>query len=128
MEFTLTAAQEELKARARLAGSEWRGQAARWDPGGFARYPGIARRMGDLGLLGLTMPTEYGGCGGTALDYVLAVEEIIRASQCWLTVEPLFATSGPGPAMVLLAEREETRRKFLPSLVSGEKGCGIALT
>lgn len=36
--------------------------------------------MGSLGLLGITIPTEYGGTGGSYTDHVIAMEEISRAS------------------------------------------------
>lgn len=56
------------------------------------------------------------------------VEALFRSSQFWIVGEPVFATAGPGPSMVLLAESDETRRKFLPDIVSGRRQCAIALT
>jgi butyryl-CoA dehydrogenase len=128
MDFDFTPEQSALQERAREAGLEWRGRQAEWDRDDTAPYDEIMMRLRDLGLLGLTMPTEYGGQGLTALDYVIVVEEILRASQSWILGEPLFCTSGPGPTILLLAENDVTRKKFLPDVVTGRMGCAVALT
>jgi butyryl-CoA dehydrogenase len=127
MTFGLTHAQEELKEKSLAVGRELREHGARWDRENRAPYRDVCSRMGELGLLGLTMPTEYGGQGGTALDYVIAVSSILRASQTWVGPEPLFCTTGPGASMLLLGG-EEVREKYLPRVVRGELGCAIALT
>src|ERR1700752_2211119 len=99
MTFALTPAQTELREKALAVGAELREHGARWDRDNSAPYRDVCRRMGELGLLGLTMPTEYGGQGGTALDYVIAVSSILRSSQTWVGPEPLFCTTGPGASM-----------------------------
>ncbi|PBC52117.1 isovaleryl-CoA dehydrogenase [Rhodococcus sp. ACS1] len=128
MDFDFTPEQLELKERAHKAGMAWRGRHTSWDRDDASPYREVTESMREAGLLGLTIPTEYGGKGGTALDYVIVVEELFRSSQSWILGEPPFCTTGPGPSMVLLAEQEETRRKFLPDIVNGLKGCAIALT
>ncbi|MDV6271339.1 acyl-CoA dehydrogenase family protein [Rhodococcus globerulus] len=128
MDFDFTPEQLELKERARAAGLVWRGRHKEWDSENQSPYAEITKAMRDAGLLGLTIPKEYGGKGGTALDYVIVVEELFRTSQSWILGEPPFCTTGPGPSMVLLADEEETRQKFLPDIVAGVKGCAIALT
>ncbi len=128
MDFEFTPAQEQLRERARDAGLRWRDQVAAWDADDEAPYPEVVASMAEYGLLGLTMPARYGGQELTALDYVLVVEELFRHSQHWITGEPTFCSSGPGPSLVLLAEDEITRAKFMPDIVAGRKGCGIALT
>ncbi|MBA3741459.1 acyl-CoA dehydrogenase family protein [Sporichthya sp.] len=128
MDFSFTPEQEELRARATDAGMEWRDEAAVWDAENDAPYEKLNERFRDLGLLGLTMPKEYGGKGGTVIDYVIVTSALFRASQSWVCGEPPFCTSGPGPSIVLMAEREETRQKFLPDIVTGKKGCALALS
>ncbi|SEE77282.1 Acyl-CoA dehydrogenase [Rhizobiales bacterium GAS191] len=128
MDFNLSADQLALQARARKVGTQWRGQYALWDADDQAPYGDILASLRDAGLLGLTMPKEYGGRGGTALDYAVVVEELIRTSRCWILGEGPFATTGPGPSMILLAQDERTRAKYLPSIVAGRIGCAIALT
>jgi butyryl-CoA dehydrogenase len=45
-----------------------------------ARFPrDTVRRMGELGLMGIAIPEAYGGSGGDAVAYVVALEEIARA-------------------------------------------------
>src|SRR5581483_9266108 len=128
MDFEFTPAQEQLRDRAREVGLRWRDEVARWDLDDEAPYHDVVESIAEYGLLGLTMPARYGGQELTALDYVIVVEELFRRSQHWITGEPTFCSTGPGPSLILLADDEATRAKFLPDVVSGRKGCGIALT
>ena len=128
MDFSFSASQLALQSRAREIGMRWRGQYAKWDAEDDAPYRDVVASLRDAGLLGLTIPKEYGGKGGDALDYAIVVEELIRTSRSWILGEGPFATTGPGPSMILLAQEERTRRKFLPPIVNGEIGCAIALT
>src|SRR3972149_9587524 len=128
MDFTFTPEQEELRQRARKAGEEFRPMAAEWDEKDNADLPAITRRIGEYGLLGLTMPTQYGGLDKTVLEYALVVEELARWSQSGITIEPVFRTSGPGASTCLMSDEEAPRRKFLPAIVKGEKGVALALT
>ena len=128
MDFNLSTSQLALQSRAREVGMRWRGQYAQWDAQDQAPYPEVVASLRDAGLLGLTIPREYGGKGGDALDYAIVVEELIRTSRCWILGEGPFATTGPGPSMILLAQEERTRKKYLPPIVTGAIGCAIALT
>jgi butyryl-CoA dehydrogenase len=128
MDFNLSASQLALQTRAREVGMRWRGQYAKWDAEDQAPYSEVVASLRDAGLLGLTIPKEYGGKGGDALDYAIVVEELIRTSRSWILGEGPFATTGPGPSMILLAQEERTRGKYLPPIVNGEIGCAIALT
>jgi len=82
----------------------------------------------DAGLLGLTIPKEYGGKGGDALDYAIVVEELIRTSRLLDTRRGPVRNDRARTSMILLAQEERTRKKYLPPIVSGEIGCAIALT
>jgi butyryl-CoA dehydrogenase len=128
MDFTLTPEQLELQDRARKAAAPWRAHVDAWDAADEAPYREVATAIADAGLLGLTMPEHYGGGGLTALDYVIVVEELFKGSQSWIVAEPVFGSTGPGPSIVLRAEKEETRAKFMPDIVAGRKACAIALT
>lgn len=128
MDFNLSPEQLNLQARAREVGNHWRGQYAKWDQEDQAPYAEVISSLREAGLLGLTIPKVYGGKGGTALDYAIVVEELIRQSRSWILGEGPFSTTGPGPSMILLAENERTRAKYLPSIVNGDIGCAIALT
>jgi butyryl-CoA dehydrogenase len=128
MDFNLSPSQLALQTRAREVGMRWRDHYAKWDAEDQAPYPEVVASLRDAGLLGLTIPKEYGGKGGDALDYAIVVEQLIRTSRSWILGEGPFATTGPGPSMILLAQDERTRRKYLPPIVNGEIGCAIALT
>lgn len=128
MDLALTPAQVDLQERARKAGAQWRSHVQTWDLDDVAPYAEVAAAIAEAGLVGLTMPPEYGGQGLTALDYVLVVEQLVTASHSWIVAEPTFGSSGPGPSIVLRAEHEETRQKFMPDIVAGRKACAIALT
>jgi len=78
----------------------------------------IVRKMGEMGLFGAIIPEEYGGTGMGWLAFVIATEEIARASSS-LRVAFNMQTAGPGMA-ILLHGTEEQKRKYLPGLCSGE--------
>ena len=80
--------------------------------------PAIFREMGEAGLLGVTIPEEYGGVGAGYVAYGLVAREVERIDsgyrsmmsvQSSLVMHPIFAYGS-----------EEQRRKYLPKLASGE--------
>lgn len=87
-----------------------------------ATDPAIFREMGAMGLLGVTIPEEYGGLGSSYVAYGLVAREIERVDsgyrsmmsvQSSLVMYPIYAYGS-----------EEQRRKYLPKLASGEYiGC-----
>lgn len=87
---------------------------------------GIFRRLGELGVLGATIPEEYGGAGSDPLSQVLICEELAKGSAA---VAISYAGHANLCAHNLWAHgNEEQRRKYLPGLCSGEKIGGLALT
>jgi glutaryl-CoA dehydrogenase len=84
--------------------------------------PGIFKEMGQMGLLGTTIPEEYGGLGANYVSYGLVAREIERVDsgyrsmmsvQSSLVMYPIYAYGS-----------EEQRRKYLPGLASGDLiGC-----
>jgi len=84
--------------------------------------PDLFRQMGDAGLLGATLPEEYGGLGAGYVTYGLIAREVERVDsgyrsmmsvQSSLVIYPIYAYGS-----------EEQRRKYLPGLCSGELiGC-----
>ncbi|MBQ0801459.1 MULTISPECIES: acyl-CoA dehydrogenase [Sulfitobacter] len=79
---------------------------------------GIFKEMGDMGLLGVTVPEQYGGLGGNYVSYGLVAREVERVDsgyrsmmsvQSSLVMYPIYAYGS-----------EEQRMKYLPKLSSGE--------
>jgi glutaryl-CoA dehydrogenase (non-decarboxylating) len=82
----------------------------------------IVLKMGEMGLFGAIIPEQYGGTGMGWLAFVIATEEIARASSS-MRVAFNMQTSGPGVG-ILLHGTEEQKKKYLPGLCSGELiGC-----
>jgi len=127
MNFELSTEQRELQHRAAEVGASLRDEARGWDETDRAPYREIFDRMAAADLLGVAMPTEYGGKGGDAIDYLIVVEALFRHAQSWLPPEPVFCTSGPGPSMLLLGD-SAVKEKYLYDIVSGRRACNIALT
>jgi len=84
------------------------------------------RKLGDMGLLGVTIPTEYGGSGLGYLAHVVAMEEISRASG---SVGLSYgAHSNLCVNNVFHNGNEAQRRKYIPKLCSGEYVGALAMS
>ena len=86
----------------------------------------IIKRMGELGLMGIPIPEEYGGAGADFLSYILAIEEIARG--CASTAVILAVHTSVGTFPILYFGTEEQKRKYIPKLASGEYLGAFALT
>lgn len=84
------------------------------------------KAMADMGLLGLTIPPEYGGSGGDQLSIAIAAEEIGKA--CASTGDILDAHLALCAAPLYRVGNEEQRQKFVPPLAKGEKIGAHAIT
>lgn len=83
------------------------------------RFPlETVEKMGKLGLMGIPVPTKYGGAGGTNQLYSMAVEELSRV--CATTGVILSAHTSLCAAPILEMGTEEQKQKYLPKLASGE--------
>ena len=126
MEFALTAEQREIRALARdVAAAEIAPRAAEWDRAhGFPRE--LLSRLGELGLMGVCVPEEYGGAGSDFLSYALVLEELSRADA---GVGVTVAVHTSACTLPLLGfGTPEQRERFVPPLARGEAiGC-FALT
>lgn len=76
------------------------------------------RKMGELGLLGMLTPTEYGGAGLGNLEFVVLLEEIAAADAAHATI--MSVTNGLPQSLLLKHGTEEQRARYLPRLASGE--------
>ena len=83
------------------------------------RFPmETVEKMAKIGLMGIPIPTQYGGAGGTNIMYGMAVEELSRV--CATTGVILSAHTSLCCAPILEAGTEEQKMKYLPKLASGE--------
>ena len=91
------------------------------------RYPAeIIKEAGELGLMGVAYPTEYGGAGMDYVSYFLTVEEISR--WCASTGVIVSAHSSLVCDPIYRFGTEEQKKKYLPDLLSGKKIGSFSLT
>jgi isovaleryl-CoA dehydrogenase len=84
------------------------------------------RKLGDLGVLGITVEEEYGGAGMGYLEHVVAMEEISRGSA---SVGLSYgAHSNLCVNQIRRNGTEEQKRKYLPHLISGEHVGALAMS
>jgi short-chain 2-methylacyl-CoA dehydrogenase len=86
----------------------------------------IVRKLGELNLMGIPFPQEYGGGGGDTLAYALAVEELTRVDSS--VAITLCAHTSLGTQPIYLFGSDEQKREWLPQLCSGEKLGAFGLT
>jgi butyryl-CoA dehydrogenase len=122
MDFDLTEEQRMIQEMAKsFAQKEVLPKAAELDETG--RFPEeLVRQMAGLGLMGITVPEEYGGAGMDNICYAIAMEEIARA--CASTAVILSVNNSLACAPIFSFGSEEQKRKYLVPLASGEHlGC-----
>ncbi len=84
--------------------------------------PSIFRQYGALGLLGITLPAEYGGAGASYVAYGLVAREIERVDSGYRSMMSVQSSLVMYPIYAFGSEAQ--RRKYLPKLASGEHvGC-----
>ncbi len=131
MSFELSAEHEQFRRTVRdFAEKQIAPSAAEWDR--EHHFPTeVVQQMGELGLMGLTAPEEYGGAGlsgdeGAFTSLCLAIEEIGRVDQSMgITLE---AAVGLGINPVLTFGSDEQKQTWLPDLVAGRTLAGFGLT
>jgi short-chain 2-methylacyl-CoA dehydrogenase len=86
----------------------------------------LVKKMGELGLMGIPFPEEYGGGGADTLSYVLAVEELTRIDSS--VAITMAANTSLGTMPIYLFGTEEQKQDWMPKLCSGEKLAAFGLT
>lgn len=84
------------------------------------------KKLGEMGILGMVAPKEFGGSGYDTVSYSIAVEEISRV--CGSTGITVAAHNSLGLYPIYLFGNEEQRKKYVPSLATGEKLGSFGLT
>lgn len=126
--FELSRDHEAFRALVReFAEKEIAPHAAKWDR--EHHFPvDVVRKMGDLGLMGLTAPDQYGGAGddGDFLSLCIAIEELGRVDQALgITLE---AAVELGIKPLVAFGTDEQKQRWLPDLVAGRALAGFGLT
>ena len=126
MSFELSEDHEQFRRTVRdFAEKEIAPHAAQWDRD--HHFPvDVVKKMGSLGLFGLTAPEQYGGADGDFTSLCVAIEEIGRVDQSLgITLE---AAVGLGINPILTFGTDEQKDTWLPELVEGQKLAGFGLT
>ncbi len=80
--------------------------------------PAIFREMGELGLLGVTVPEEYGGVGASYVSYGLVAREVEAVDSGYRSMMSVQSSLVMYP--IYTYGSEEQRKKYLPKLATGE--------
>jgi short-chain 2-methylacyl-CoA dehydrogenase len=92
-----------------------------------SRFPyELVAEMAELGLLGMTIPEEYGGAGADTVAYAIAVEELTRVDSS--VAITMAAHHSLGTLPIYNYGTEQQRREWVPALASGAKLAAFGLT
>jgi alkylation response protein AidB-like acyl-CoA dehydrogenase len=84
------------------------------------------KKMGEIGIMGIPVPTQYGGAGSDIVTYSMVIEELARA---WASLALIVAVhTSVGTLPILQFGTDEQKERFLPKLATGESIGGFALT
>ena len=116
--FVLTEDQESLRKEIRqFAAREIAPHVMEWDE--KSEFPAaVVKKLGQMGLLGVIFPPEYGGAGLGYVDYVLAIEELSAVDGSVGII--VAAHNSLGTNHIFLAGNEAQKKKYVPKLASGE--------
>ena len=126
MLFQTTQAHEELRAKIRaFAEEEVKPIAFSLDQAN--EFPAEAvKKLGEMGLMGIPYPKEYGGAGLDAISYAIAVEELSRVDGGTGVILSAHVSLGSWP--IFAFGTEEQKQKYLVPLAKGEKLGAFGLT
>ena len=92
-----------------------------------SRFPyDLVGELAELGLMGMTIPEEYGGAGADTVSYAIAVEELTRVDSS--VAITLAAHHSLGTLPIFYFGSEEQKQQWLPELASGKKLAAFGLT
>ena len=125
MKFELSTEQRALVGTIRdLARSEFRGRALKYMDGSFP-WENI-HKLAELGILGMSVPEEYGGSGMNVLDTALVLEEI--AKVCYVTAMAVMGEVGVQTRIISAFAPEHIKRRILPKVCTGEYILAVCMT
>jgi alkylation response protein AidB-like acyl-CoA dehydrogenase len=126
MDFQLTPEQRELQSLVRsIAHNELEPLATRWDR--THEFPWDSMHaLARAGVLGLTIPEQYGGIGGSWFEAVLAIEEVARV--CYQTAMAALGELGVQTQAIVHYGTDAHKQRYLPAVARGELICAICMT
>ena len=125
MEFQIGAQQREMIASVRqLAQTEFKANAHRWMDGTFPWEN--MKKLADLGVLGMSVPEEYGGLGLPILDTALILEEIAKVD--YVTAMAVLGEAGVQTRVIARYAPPSIRERILPRVVSGDCILAVCMT
>jgi alkylation response protein AidB-like acyl-CoA dehydrogenase len=125
--FTLS--DEQLSMRAMAAGvarDRYQAHAGQWDAGRVAFPPEERAFLGELGLLGISLPARFGGTDLGVFDALLVIEEFAKVSRP-AAFQVFEANTGPAQVINLLGS-EDQRERLLPAVIRGESTIALAIS
>jgi alkylation response protein AidB-like acyl-CoA dehydrogenase len=125
MEFQIGTQQREMIASVReLAQTEFKPNAHRWMDGTFPWEN--MRKLANLGVLGMSVPEEYGGLGLPILDTALILEEIAKVD--YVTAMAVLGEAGVQTRVIARYAPASIRERILPRVVSGDCILAVCMT
>ncbi len=125
MNLRFSEEQEMMRKMVRdFANSEIAPFIEKMEQGEFPRE--ILRKMGELGLMGIPVPQEYGGAEMDFVSYIIAINELSRVSATVGVILSVHTSVGTNP--ILYFGSDEQKQRFLPRLASGEYLAAFCLT
>jgi alkylation response protein AidB-like acyl-CoA dehydrogenase len=118
MDFTFTPEQEQLRGMVReFATAELGPHIAEWDENQTFPLEAV-KKAGQIGLLGVIFPEEFGGSGMSYTEYAIVIEELARVDPSFALI--VAAHNSLCTNHIFIAGSEEQKRKYIPKLASGE--------
>lgn len=125
MNLRFTEEQEMMRKMVRdFAQTEIAPFVEKMEEGEFPRE--ILRKMGELGLMGIPVPEEYGGSEMDFISYIIAIHEISKVSATVGVILSVHTSVGTNP--ILYFGTEEQKKKYVPKLAAGEYLGAFCLT
>jgi acyl-CoA dehydrogenase len=125
MDLTLTDEQKMMRDMVRnFAKTEIEPFIPKMEEGEFPRE--ILTKMGALGLMGITVPEQYGGSEMDFVSYILAIEELSKVSAVVGVILSVHTSVGTNPIMYF--GNEEQKNRYLPKMARGEYLGAFCLT
>ncbi|MBM3591814.1 MAG: acyl-CoA dehydrogenase [Alphaproteobacteria bacterium] len=125
MEFKIGTEQRHMIAAVRqLAQNEFKQDAPKWMDGTFP-WPNI-KKLAGLGVLGMSVPEEYGGLGLSILDSALILEEIAKVD--YVTAMAVLGEAGVQTRVISHYAPKAIKERILPRVISGDCILSICMT